>query len=268
MSLGFCPLASSSQGNCYLITTENTTLLLDLGISLKRIEEALSNFHISISDVDAVLITHEHSDHILSIKSILKRVPDLKLILTEGTASGIFRNECTPDDRISYVKANDSIEIGDIVISSFPTSHDTNEPCAFYFEHKNKKVTVVTDTGCVTDEVMDAIVGSDVLAIESNHEVNYLLYGRYPYPLKRRILSDVGHLSNESCGNALVKYLDAWEKETVPKVFLAHLSKENNTPDQAFLTVSTCLEENDYYVGKDLELEVVPQYEMGRFVIL
>ena len=115
----------------------------------------------------------------------------------------------------------------------------------------------MTDTGCVTEEVYDAMKDADLLVLEANHEENILLYGRYPYPVKRRILSDVGHLSNETAGRCLVQLLREPDRCKVPRVFLALLSRENNTPQQAFLTVRNVLEEADYYIGRDLYMDVL-----------
>ena len=135
-------------------------------------------------------------------------------------------------------------------------------------KREGKKIAIVTDTGVVTEEILEAIKGSDLLVMESNHEVNILLYGSYPYNIKRRILSDVGHLSNEAAGNCILGFLKDINGEKIPRVLLAHLSQENNTPQQAYITVKNILEEEDFYVGKDLSLGVVLKDQLSELIYI
>ena len=157
---------------------------------------------------------------------------------------------------------------GDIEVTPFKIYHDAEEPVAYSFQRGGKKLSIVTDTGIVTEAILDAIKDSDLLVLESNHEVNILLYGRYPYTVKRRILSDVGHLSNEAAGNCILDFLKDIDRRKVPKILLAHLSQENNTPQQAYITVKNILEEEDFYVGKDLYLGVVLKDQLSELMYI
>ena len=276
MAFGICSLASSSAGNCYLLKTDNTSLILDCGISVKKIKENLALKSVDIEEIDAVLITHEHIDHVKSLKALLKKADEAFVYASEGTFSGIREKYSDiytelllrgSNEKVVTCHPGETFEVGDINVTPFRVSHDTNEPIAYTFTAEGKRISVVTDTGYVTDEIYAAIKTSDVLVIESNHEPEILLYGRYPYPVKQRILSDHGHLSNEACGECLAKMIKELAGAKVPKVFLAHLSEENNTPEQALLTVRNYLEEEELFVGKDLELETLRKDQASRLII-
>ena len=263
-------LASSSKGNSYFIGTDKEKVLLDLGISFKKIKDELMLRGIDIKDIDACFISHEHSDHIRSIKSIISKIGNIDIYMSQGTLMGIKGSSKETYDalminrnRLHIIKAQEEINIKDLTIIPFNVSHDTNEPLMYSFLSNDRKLSVVTDTGIVTDEIFNAIKDADTLVIESNHEPDILMYGKYPYPIKKRILSDFGHLSNELCGECLTNVLK--EKRNI-KVFLAHLSENNNTPEQARLTITNYLEENDFIVGKDLELETLQKEEQSKLI--
>ncbi|MBE6025409.1 MAG: MBL fold metallo-hydrolase [Firmicutes bacterium] len=272
MKLGFCSLASGSSGNCYLIKSDNTNLLLDAGISCKAIQAGLESLGISLKDIDGIFITHDHIDHIKGIKTLLKKT-SCPLYASRGTLEALVEKiSPLPYERLIEVVTDEEIGVGDIKAMPFDLSHDTEEPKTFTFTKDGAKVCVVTDTGYVSDDIFDNIKDADILALESNHERNILLYGSYPYSLKLRILSDVGHLSNEACAHCLTEVLRYRrirkrfsEDGGVLKVFLAHLSKENNTPEQALITVRNALEEEGFIVGKDLELKVLSRDERSGF---
>ena len=272
MKLGFCSLASGSSGNCYLIKSDNTNLLLDAGISCKAIQAGLESLGISLKDIDGIFITHDHIDHIKGIKTLLKKT-SCPLYASRGTLEALVEKiSPLPYERLIEVETDEEITVGDIKATPFDLSHDTEEPKTFAFTKDEVKVCVVTDTGYVSDGIFDNIKDADILALESNHERNILLYGSYPYSLKLRILSDVGHLSNESCAHCLTEVLRYRrirkrfsEDSGALKVFLAHLSKENNTPEQALITVKNALEEEGFIVGRDLELKVLSRDERSGF---
>ena len=269
MNLGFCPLASSSQGNSYLIKSEETVILLDAGVSGKSLITSMSRLKMHQKDIDSIIITHEHIDHIKGIGRIIGFSDDSKLYCSRGTYDGIKEKHSNiPDEKVCIVAKNETFLVGDIEVTAFEVSHDSAEPLAYSFERNGKKISVVTDTGKVTPDIERAIADSDILIIESNHEENILLYGRYPYNVKRRILSDVGHLSNVSAGACICKYVKSLKDKKIPYVFLAHLSKENNTPAQAVLTVRNILEESNLYVGKDLRMEVINPNDIGTFLLI
>ena len=170
--------------------------------------------------------------------------------------------------RFVPVTGGEDFMVGDIRVIPFNVSHDTAEPVAYAFEKGGRKAAVVTDTGFVSDEIFENIKDADLLVLEANHERNILLYSRYPYPVKHRILSDLGHLSNEAAAECLIRILTELGGSKIPRVLLAHLSKENNTPQQAMITVRNLLEEEGFFIGKDLELEVVDREETGRFLVV
>jgi phosphoribosyl 1,2-cyclic phosphodiesterase len=269
MNLGFCPLASSSAGNCYLIKSESTNILVDIGISGAKIFEKLKELEICPSKIDGILITHEHGDHVRVVKPLVKKADNARFFASAGTIVGMKdKAKDIPEDKLISVSKGEKFYIGDIEINVFGLSHDSMEPVAYYFQKGDKKIAIVTDTGTITEEIEEAIKDADILVMESNHEVNILLYGNYPYHIKHRILSDKGHLSNEAAGKCISKFLKNRKKQRAPYVFLAHLSKENNTPEQAFITVKNMIEEEEFYVDKHLRLQVLAQKETGDFIVI
>lgn len=254
----FCSFSSDSSGNSYLIRTSNTALLLDVGISCKKIVEGLKENDLEPKQVDGVLITHEHIDHVKSLSTIRKKAPNAKIFLSSGTKEAIdtsgFEEDC------NLIKGGDEFKIGDLRVRAFDLSHDANEPVGYSFKDGEKKLVVVTDTGCITKGIFEEMRDADLLVIEANHEVNILRMGDYPYQVKRRILGDEGHLSNETCGRCIAKFLkhkQGKEEAEMPKVLLAHMSQKNNTPEQAYLTIRNILEEEDFFIEKDLKLDVI-----------
>ena len=267
MELGLQTFASSSSGNSYLIKSENTNIILDMGLGIKKMKEKLQDAEISPDEISAVLLTHEHIDHVRSLGALVRQEGNVAVYATRGTIDALI--ERNPDlSRALFVPVTGgkAFDVGDIRVMPFNVSHDTAEPVAYAFEKNGHRAAVVTDTGFVSDEIFENIKDADLLVLEANHERNILLYGRYPYNLKHRILSDLGHLSNEAAAECLVRILARLGGKKVPRVLLAHLSKENNTPEQAYIAVKNILEEEGFYVGKDLELEVVDREETGRFL--
>ena len=292
--IGFCALKSGSSGNSYLIRTAEASILLDAGMSNKAIKEAIERFGMLPEDIDAIFITHEHSDHIKGLRVLMKNTR-CNVYMSHGTLNEMERRgEALQYDRIEEVEDGQVVNIGDIRVECFRLSHDAREPIGYTFTVRDdsglksvkKKVSVVTDTGYVSDTIFENIKDSDILAIEANHERNILLAGAYPYPLKVRILSEVGHLSNDSCADCLVNFMkyraERAEKEnaedadgkaanetsepSVPTIFLAHLSRENNTPDQAEITIRYTLEEAGFVKDRDYILHVIAHGEMSDTV--
>lgn len=267
MTLQFCSFASSSSGNCYLVRSENTTLLVDVGIAGKHVLSGLEAKGVQLEDVQGILLTHEHVDHVKSLRMISKKAVNAGVYASKGTLSQVC--DKISDDVMYPVQAQTPFAVGDIEVRPFRISHDAAEPMSYSFCKNGRQITIVTDTGYISEEVFDQIKEADLLVLEANHEVNILKMGAYPYSLKRRILGDEGHLSNEAAGKCLcemLKYRKAQGQNEVPKVVLAHLSKENNTPSQAYLTIRNVLFEEDYYIDKDLELDVALREELGKNV--
>lgn len=277
MAFHFCSFASGSTGNCYMAKTETTVLLIDTGIAGRKIISELSGMGICEEDVNGILVTHEHIDHVKSLKMLARKAINASVYASSGTLRAVA--DKIEGDRSQTVRAGEAFLIGDITVIPFRISHDAAEPFGYSLLHGGRQLTVVTDTGYISDEIYSHIAKADLLVLEANHEVNILKMGAYPYSLKRRILGDEGHLSNEAAGDCLCRMLnerkkrgddeegadgknaDGYIPQKVPKVMLAHLSKDNNTPGQAYLTIRNILFESDFYINKDLELDIAARDE-------
>lgn len=270
MAFKFCSFASGSSGNCYLVKSNDTVLLIDVGIAGKRVFGGLEERGLCPEDVDGILVTHEHVDHVKSLKMVSKKAGRAKVYGSAGTLSAVM--DKIDGDRARAVGTSERLQIGDITIMPFQLSHDAAEPMGYSLLCEGRQLTIVTDTGYISEEIFAHIAKADLLVLEANHEVNILKMGAYPYPLKRRILGDEGHLSNEAAGNCLCRMLKvradnaAETAETLPMVVLAHLSKENNTPGQAYLTIRNILFEKDFYIDKDLKLDIAPRDAVGPYI--
>ena len=235
-SLWFTTLASGSSGNSSLIgDSEGNHFLVDCGISCKRIVDSLSDFSIDTESVKGIFITHEHADHINGLMMLMKKYK-IPVFASLGTLSELTK--CKGFDnsykKLMYkIEANRSFCFNDFKVNCFNIPHDAAEPMGFSFEKYDTKVSVCTDFGMITDEIEDGLKGSQGLVIEANHDERMLEAGRYPFRLKRRILGDRGHISNENSGKLITKL---WN-EDMKHVFLGHLSDENNMPELALETV-------------------------------
>lgn len=228
-------IASGSSGNCIYIGTENTHILIDDGISRKRVVEALHAIGLDISDISAILITHEHADHIDGL-GVMLRKNNIPVYASDGTITGIkgyTKLGKFPEEVFNVVKADEDFLIGDITVHPVNVSHDANEPYAYTASCGKSRCGVVTDLGIYNDYIVDNFSGLNSILIEANHDVRMLEAGGYPYFLKRRILGDKGHLSNEASGQLLNRLLNP----DIKGVLLGHLSHENNYPDLAYETV-------------------------------
>lgn len=255
MGLRFCSFASGSTGNCYLLKTENTNILVDVGIAGKRIIEGLDSCALKPEQIDGILVTHEHTDHIKSLRMMAKKALNGKIYTSEGTAYSV--NEKLPMLAGNIRVKDCSFKVGDIEIEPFSLSHDAEDPVGFSVQSGGKRVTIITDTGVATKDMLSIAAKSDLLVLEANHEVNILHCSSYPYELKRRILSDHGHLSNDAAAEFIyeVEQLRTSGGEGMTsgkqKILLAHLSRENNSPMQAMLTIKNRLFEEDMIAGED-----------------
>lgn len=228
-------IASGSSGNCIYIGTDNTHILIDDGISKKKVLEGLAKLELTAADIDAVLVTHEHNDHIGGL-GVFERHCMTPLYGTAGVLDSIASNRALgamPDGIYHSIEAGSSFRIKDMEIQTVPVSHDSVDPVAYIVSSGDRRAGVITDLGEYTEDIVQAFSGLDTMLVESNHDINMLLTGPYPYPLKQRILGSSGHLSNEDCGHLLGEILN----DKVEHVLLGHLSKENNFPDLAYETV-------------------------------
>lgn len=230
-----CSIASGSSGNCIYVGSDATHILVDVGISGKRTENGLNEIGRTCRDIDAILITHEHSDHICGL-GVLSRKYHIPVYATPGTIAAIKSCTCLgkiEEELFVPIQADESFTIKDIVVNPMKTSHDAAQPVAYRMKYGNKKLAIATDLGTFNDYTVECLKGMDALFLEANHDVNMLQVGPYPYSLKQRILGDKGHLSNEVSGKLLGKILH----DNLQAVELGHLSKENNLPQLAYETV-------------------------------
>ena len=258
----FTSVASGSSGNCTYVGSDNTHILIDAGVSKKRIEEGLNGLDLTLGDLDAIFVTHEHVDHIAALHTILKKY-DIPIYATAGTIQGIRVSDKKAEmtnSRFVPVAVDKEVFVGDMIINPMTISHDANEPCGYRVFCKDKKIGVATDLGCYTDYTVDCLKDCDALLLEANHDIRMLQTGPYPYQLKRRILGDTGHLSNEKSGELLCKLLN----DKMKGIFLGHLSKENNLPELAYETVRVEIDMNDNpYHASDFKLMVAKRSELS-----
>ncbi len=231
--------ASGSGGNCALLTMDGVHLLLDAGISYRRICENLALSNLAPADLSAVLITHAHSDHIAGLATLSKHCA-APICAPRTLAGELNRIVSGVAARLRVVPTDSPETVGALTVRCFPTSHDVPESVGWRVEG-SAVFAVATDTGCVTPGIVSALTGADAVLLEANHDPDMLLAGPYPWPLKRRILSERGHLSNADCAALCARLAESGTRQFV----LGHLSRENNSPARAFQTVSAALEGSD-----------------------
>lgn len=228
-------IASGSSGNAGYLGSESTHLLVDAGISRRRIVQGLEAAGLKPSDLSGVLLTHEHADHVAGLRVLLKK-DAVPLFATAGTLAEIQKKgmlDGYPDELVHVIRAGRSFSLGDITVLPLGIDHDAAEPVGYRITDGVRRAAFLTDLGHATPELEAALQNLDAMLLESNHDVRMLEAGPYPYPLKRRILGDCGHLSNESSGRLLALLCHGGLKQ----VLLGHLSKENNFPELAYETV-------------------------------
>lgn len=255
-----CSIASGSSGNCICVGSDDCHLLVDAGISGKRIEAGLNSIDLKTEEMQGILITHEHIDHIAGL-GVLARRYGIPMYATAGTIDAILHTRSVgkvEESLFHEVHPEEEFAIGDITIEPIAISHDAADPVAYKFKQPGKAMAVMTDLGKYDDKIVEKLQNLDVLLLEANHDVHMLQVGSYPYPLKQRILGDRGHLSNELSGRLLGEVLHDHFKTVV----LGHLSKENNYAELAYETVrlEVTLGENPYR-GDDFPMYVAKRDE-------
>ncbi|MBQ0004772.1 MAG: MBL fold metallo-hydrolase [Clostridiales bacterium] len=249
-------IGSSSSGNSYIIQGGSTAVLLDVGLAGKTIKQGIAEAGLSPADIQGILVTHEHIDHVRSVNMMAKNCSEAMLYASRGTIGGCSNFNKVDKSRINLVAAGDCFTIGDLSVKTFALSHDAKEPVSYSFECGGDRLSVVTDTGVVTEDIYKEIICSNKLVFESNHEEGLLMVGPYPYSVKRRILSDYGHLSNAASGDALSRMLKDRTYDGQPDIMLAHLSSNNNTPSQAEWTVTEKLADKGFDRMRDYRLDI------------
>ncbi|MBS0656481.1 MAG: MBL fold metallo-hydrolase [Verrucomicrobia bacterium] len=232
---GFCPLASGSKGNCIYVGTKKTKILIDAGLSTKAICERLSTINVDITEIQAILISHEHGDHIQGLKVLSNRY-NIPIIANAQTAAAIVEHfHIQPKFKLFIT--GEPFRFGDIEIHPFSIQHDARDPVAFTLRFDSLKIGVCTDLGFVTSLVANHLTNCNLLYVEANHKPSMVHASSRPMIYKQRVLGRSGHLSNEACGE-LVAHI---AHDGLKQVYLAHLSSECNTPEVAHGTVSEIL---------------------------
>lgn len=248
-------LASGSSGNALVLSCGDVRLLVDAGISCRRVEAGLRALGLELADLTAVLITHTHTDHVSGLRTLLKRT-DTPLCATAAAGRELALRLPEAAGRLETLELCRSRSLGAVEVTAFPTSHDAPGACGFRLDTPDGAVGLMTDTGYVTEEAADLLPGVTLAVLEANHDVETLRGGPYPYYLKRRILGDEGHLSNEDCARFAVTLAERGAVD----IILAHLSQENNTPAMAKNAVETALSA----AGLAPVLSVAPRAALGE----
>lgn len=260
-----CSIASGSSGNCIYVGSDTTNILVDTGISGKKVEFGLNALDLTIKDLDGIFVTHEHSDHIKGL-GVIARKCGVPIYATAGTIRAMEENGSLgkmPEGIFHTIKEDVSCKIGDLDVRPFHISHDAAQPVGYCVHHGNKKIGIATDMGTYDEYTVNNLTGLDALVLEANHDVNMLQVGSYPYYLKRRILGNRGHLSNETAGRLLCRLLH----DNMKDIFLGHLSKENNYEALAYETVCAEVTMGDNpYKADDFRICVAKRDEVSNVV--
>lgn len=251
-------LISGSSGNCSLFSANGTNILIDCGMSGRQLEVHLKELELSGSDLDAILVTHEHIDHIKGIGVVSRRY-DLPVFATEQTHIEMAHLGISDTNR-RIISPDRPFEIGTVAADAFSIPHDAADPVGYRLYSGGEKYAVATDIGTMTNELFDSISGSHSVILEANHDIDMLINGSYPEHLKQRILGTFGHMSNDLSANTAVALANRGTK----RIMLAHLSEENNRPELAYDTVSLALKDAGAEKG-DISLIVAKRYEVTSF---
>ncbi len=260
-----CSIASGSSGNCVYVGSDTTHLLMDVGISGKRIEAGINELDLKMSDIDAIFITHEHADHISGL-GVLARKYGIPIYATKGTIDAIRNSHSLgniDEELFHYIREDEKCTVKDMSLYPIRTSHDAAQPVAYRISHDRQKIAVITDLGCYNDYTVECLRDLDVLYLEANHDIHMLQVGPYPYYLKQRILGERGHLSNEAAGKLLSRLLH----DHMHAIVLGHLSQENNLPELAYESVRVEVTMSDTpYSGSDFPLYVAKRSEVSQMI--
>lgn len=256
MAVKFCPIASGSSGNSIYVGTEYTHILIDAGISGKKIQEGLNQLNVDGKSIDALFITHEHKDHTKGV-GILSRRFDIPIYATQGTWTGMANDiGAVAPKNVKYIYSGENCIINDICVLPFDIPHDAAEPVGYNIVAQNHKMTIATDLGHITDSIKESLTDSEILLLEANHDLDMLKKGPYPWYLKQRILGEKGHISNDVAGNLISEIMS----EKLKHIYLGHLSDENNIPRLAYDTVEKILNYNRIKLGTYLKMSLASRY--------
>lgn len=249
--LKISPLFSGSRGNCSLVQTEEANILIDAGYGYKQIVSRLAESNLTVADVSAIVLTHEHSDHISALPYLIKGSQASVYAPRAICATVTCRTFCS-----DILPVDGSFELNGVKVDVYRCSHDSLDCVGYKFTYQNESVASVTDTGCVNDELTEFLSPCKGILLESNHDVDMLNNGPYPYPLKRRILSNFGHLSNAQTAQVIASL----KGSNVRHIVLSHLSEQNNTKEIAFSSAVSALHSAGLTEGKEVKIYVADQY--------
>ena len=259
----FCSLYSGSSGNSLFVESENTKLLVDAGVSSKKIETALTNLEIDPSSINGILITHEHSDHVQGLGTFAKKF-NLPVYVNQKTLDAMpNQKDKILEKNIKIIKNEEKFEIGDLKIKPFSIPHDAANPCGFNIIHDNKKISIATDIGHMTNGIIKNLEDSIFIMLEANYDPEILKFSKYPYILKSRIAGPTGHLPNEMAGKTIAHLLNSGLQQAI----LGHLSKESNFPELAYKTVIDEVISSNYDENS-LKLSVASRDIPGNKIII
>ena len=259
--LKFCSLYSGSTGNSLLVQSENTNILIDAGVSGKKIIEALDKISIDISNISAILVTHEHTDHVKSIGMLSKKY-NIPVFANKETWEAMPKeNEKIDLENKRIFSISKSFFISDLEIKAFSIPHDAANPCGFNIFNKNSKISIATDLGHITDSIMNSLTNSKFVLLESNYDPEVLKMASYPYNLKMRINGPKGHLSNYFAGEVIARLM----KSGLQSAMLGHLSKESNFPELAFHTVTEQINKHNFDINS-IDLSVASRIEPSKII--
>ena len=259
--LNFCSLYSGSSGNSLFVETDNTKLLIDAGVSCKKIETALNNIEVDPNSIDGILVTHEHIDHVQGLGTLSRKF-DLPVFVNQETLDAMPKQkDKILDKNIKTFKLSENFEIGDLTIHPFSIPHDAANPCGFNIYNEDKKISIATDIGHMTNNILKNLEESLFVMLEANYDPEILRFSSYPFTLKSRIAGPTGHLSNEIAGKTISHLL----KSGLKNAMLGHLSKENNFPELAYKTVVEELIEHNYNEN-NLSLSIANRYEVSPII--
>ena len=259
----FCSLYSGSSGNSLFVESENTKLLVDAGVSSKKIETALTNLEIDPSSINGILITHEHSDHVQGLGTFAKKF-NLPVYVNQKTLDAMpNQKDKISEKNIKIIKNEEKFEIGDLKIKPFSIPPDAANPCGFNIIHDNKKISIATDIGHMTNGIIKNLEDSIFIMLEANYDPEVLKFSKYPYILKSRIAGPTGHLPNEMAGKTIAHLLNSGLQQAI----LGHLSKESNFPELAYKTVIDEVISSNYNENS-LKLSVASRDIPGNKIII